>query len=60
MTAVHAHHEAVNVALRDAFIAARRQLEEHALRMRGDVKRRPGSAAAESVERGSQAETGIE
>lgn len=40
IVANHAHHEDVNVALRDAFIAARRQLEEHAMRMRGDGKRR--------------------
>ncbi len=31
-------HQDVYVALRDAFDAARRQLEEHARRMRGDVK----------------------
>ena len=31
-------HEDVNVAVRDAFDAAVRQLEDHARRMRGDVK----------------------
>jgi len=39
IVANHAHHEDVNVALRDAFFAARRQLEENAMRMRGDGKR---------------------
>lgn len=34
----HAHEE-INVALRDAFDAAERQLEDHARRVRGDVKR---------------------
>jgi ribosomal subunit interface protein len=38
IVANHAHHEDVNVALRDAFLAARRQLEEHARKLRGDVK----------------------
>ncbi|MEN9776019.1 MAG: hypothetical protein RL322_3089 [Pseudomonadota bacterium] len=38
IVANHAHHEDVNVALRDAFQAARRQLEEHARKFRGDVK----------------------
>lgn len=32
-------HEDVYVALRDAFDAARRQLEEHARKARGEVKR---------------------
>jgi len=31
-------HQDVYVALRDAFDAARRQLEDHARRMRGDIK----------------------
>jgi ribosomal subunit interface protein len=31
-------HEDVYVAIRDAFAAAARQLEDHARRMRGDVK----------------------
>ena len=60
IVANHAHHEDVNVALRDAFVAARRQLEEHAVRMRGDVKRRPEPVAGELVDRGSQAETEAE
>jgi ribosomal subunit interface protein len=38
IVANHAHHEDVNVALRDAFLAARRQLDEHAGKLRGDVK----------------------
>jgi ribosome-associated translation inhibitor RaiA len=38
IVANHAHHEDVNVALRDAFLAARRQLEEHSRKLRGDVK----------------------
>ncbi len=58
IVANHAHHEDVNVALRDAFFAARRQLEEHAVRMRGDGKRRPGVAA--QVANGSEAEAGTE
>jgi len=33
-------HEDFNVALRDAFLAARRQLEDHVRRMRQDVKTR--------------------
>ena len=35
----HDHHEDAYVALRDAFNAARRQLEEHARIQRGDVKK---------------------
>jgi ribosome-associated translation inhibitor RaiA len=31
-------HEDINVAIRDAFDAAVRQLEDHARRLRGDVK----------------------
>lgn len=34
----HQAHEDVYVAVRDAFDAARRRLEDHARRMRGDVK----------------------
>ena len=34
-------HEDVYVALRDAFDAARRQLDEHAHRLRGEVKHHP-------------------
>jgi hypothetical protein len=37
-------HEDVHVALRDAFLAARRQLEDHARRRRGAVKRHAGQA----------------
>jgi cold shock CspA family protein len=33
-------HEELNVAVRDAFLAARRQLEDHVRRMRQDVKTR--------------------
>ncbi len=36
-TALHAHED-VYVAIRDAFAAARRQLEDHARQARGDVK----------------------
>ena len=43
IVANHAHHEDVNVALRDAFFAARRQLEELAVRLRGEDKRRAAS-----------------
>jgi len=35
-------HEDVFVALRDAFAAARRRLEDHVRRMRGDEKRHAG------------------
>lgn len=35
-------HEDVHVALRDAFLAARRRLEDHARRRRGAVKRHEG------------------
>ena len=38
IVANHAHHEDVNIALRDAFLAARRQVEEHARKLRGEVK----------------------
>ena len=34
----HDHHEDVYVALRDAFDAARRQLEDYVRKLRGDVK----------------------
>lgn len=40
----HAGREDVHVALRDAFFAARRQLDEHARRLRGDGRRRPDAA----------------
>lgn len=50
IVANHARREDVHVALRDAFFAARRQLDEHAHRLRGDGKRRiaspPGETAA--------------
>lgn len=35
-------HEDLHVAVRDAFLAARRQLEDHARRQRGDVKTHAG------------------
>jgi ribosomal subunit interface protein len=38
---LHHSHEDVYVALRDAFNAAARQLEDHTRRMRGDVKSHP-------------------
>jgi ribosomal subunit interface protein len=34
----HDHHEDVYVALRDAFDAAKRQLEDYARKLRGDAK----------------------
>lgn len=45
----HAHpadhaHEDPYVALRDAFLAARRQLEDYERKRRGDVKTRAGAA----------------
>ncbi len=55
IVANHAGREDVHVALRDAFFAARRQLDEHACRMRGDGKRRvdglqPAPDAAVAIE----------
>jgi ribosomal subunit interface protein len=41
-------HEDVYVALRDAFDAAKRQLEEYARIQRGDVKRHNGAPAADT------------
>ncbi len=38
----HEHDEDVQVALRDAFDAARRRLEDYAREQRGDVKSRAG------------------
>lgn len=35
----HDHNEDVYIAIRDAFDAARRQLEDYARRIRGDVKK---------------------
>jgi ribosomal subunit interface protein len=37
----HEHDEDLNIALRDAFDAARRRLEDYARVQRGDVKRHP-------------------
>ena len=39
----HEHDEDLQVALRDAFDAARRRLEDHARTLRGDVKHHAGS-----------------
>ena len=50
----HDHHEDPYVALRDAFAAARRQLEERSQRRRGDVKhhgRGPAIRAEDEVDR---------
>jgi len=47
IVANHSHHEDVNVALRDAFLAARRQLDENASRLRGEVKRHSQPQVAE-------------
>jgi hypothetical protein len=41
-------HEDVYVAIRDAFDAAARRLEDHARKMRGDVKNHPGRPSAGS------------
>jgi ribosomal subunit interface protein len=49
----HEHHEDIYVALRDAFDAAKRQLEDYAAKRRGDVKNRRserGNGAAEEPE----------
>ncbi len=42
----HAAHEDIYVALRDAFNAARRQLEDYARRRRGDTKAHPVAGSA--------------
>ncbi|TXT24361.1 MAG: sigma 54 modulation protein/ribosomal protein S30EA [Gallionellaceae bacterium] len=50
IVATRDHDEDVYVALRDAFDAAKRQLEDYARQQRGDVKthpQRPGYRAAE-------------
>ena len=44
----HEHDEDVQVALRDAFDAARRRLEDYARTQRGDVKRHDGQRACVS------------
>lgn len=41
------HDEDLQVALRDAFDAARRKLEDHAREQRGDTKRRPATLSGE-------------
>jgi ribosomal subunit interface protein len=46
----HRAHEDVYVAVRDAFDAMRRQLEDHARRRRGDVKRHQPPAHGRVVE----------
>ncbi len=43
----HDHHEDVYVALRDAFNAAKRQLEDYARKIRGDVKTHEPKRTAE-------------
>ncbi len=45
----HHQHEDAYVALRDAFSAAKRQLEDHAHRVRGDVKHHDDWRQAPSV-----------
>jgi ribosomal subunit interface protein len=42
------HHEDVYVALRDAFDAAKRQLEDYARKMRGDIKTHEAKRSEES------------
>lgn len=39
IAATHEHDEDIEVALRDAFDAAHRQLEDYARKQRGDIKR---------------------
>jgi ribosomal subunit interface protein len=48
------HHEDVYVALRDAFDAVRRQLEEHAQKMRRAVKHAVNGEPASSIQPGEQ------
>jgi ribosome-associated translation inhibitor RaiA len=43
----HPDHKDVQVAIRDAFAAARRQLEDYARVLRGDTKHRSGEAEPE-------------
>lgn len=38
----HKHNEDVYIAIRDAFIAAKRQIEEYASKQRGDIKKHKG------------------
>jgi ribosome-associated translation inhibitor RaiA len=45
IVADHQHDEDPDIALREAFHAARRMLEDHVRRRRGDVKRHAPSAA---------------
>ncbi|MBI3530825.1 MAG: ribosome-associated translation inhibitor RaiA [Betaproteobacteria bacterium] len=47
-------HEDVYVALRDAFDAARRQIEEHAQKMRREVKHHANGQPASSKQAGEQ------
>lgn len=47
-------HEDINVAIRDAFDAARRKLEDHVRRLRGDVKSHSRAAKATIVQRGEE------
>lgn len=48
------HHEDVYVALRDAFDAARRQIEEHAQKMRREVKHHANGQPASGKQTGEQ------
>lgn len=53
LVATRDHHEDVYVALRDAFDAIKRQLEDYARQLRGDVKaHRPRRRAAISASQG--------
>ncbi len=45
----HDHHEDVYVALRNAFDAAKRQLEDYARQLRGDVKTHQPKRSDESI-----------
>ena len=48
------HHEDVYVALRDAFDAGRRQLEEHAQKMRREVKHHANGQPASGKQPGEE------
>ncbi|MFA7666481.1 MAG: HPF/RaiA family ribosome-associated protein [Burkholderiaceae bacterium] len=50
LVANHTRHEDPNVAVRDAFLAARRQVEDHVKRQRTEVRQAPPPAVAEEPE----------
>ena len=51
----HDHHEDVYVALRDAFDAAKRQLEDYARQLRGNIKTHQPKRSDKSIESESDA-----